>query len=233
MHVFWEKIIKPICIAEEVETIVEVGAERGANTNNLLPYCKEKNGKLYIIDPAPGFDSGELQKRFGDTLQMFFDLSLSALPKISQFDAIFLDGDHNWYTVYHELKLIEEKAKNNKKYPIIFLHDTEWPFGRRDMYYNPETIPEEFRQPYDTAGGVIQGISMLAPEGGFLSGFHKATYEHGERNGILTAVEDYLKETDFQLSFHRALTNHGLGIILPKNFHRDIHIQDLIKQSGL
>ncbi len=36
--------------------------------------------------------------------------------------------------------------------PVLILHDVGWPYGRRDLYYTPETIPEEFRQPYEQAG---------------------------------------------------------------------------------
>ena len=32
------------------------------------------------------------------------------------------------------------------------MHDVGWPYGRRDLYYAPEQIPEEFRQPYRRAG---------------------------------------------------------------------------------
>jgi hypothetical protein len=29
---------------------------------------------------------------------------------------------------------------------MIFFHDVGRPYGRRDMYYQPETVPPEFRQ---------------------------------------------------------------------------------------
>ena len=36
--------------------------------------------------------------------------------------------------------------------PVCFLHDVGWPYGRRDLYYAPERIPEEFRQPWAQKG---------------------------------------------------------------------------------
>lgn len=62
-------------------------------------------------------------------------ISLEVLPELHDtFDCILIDGDHNWYTVYHELKMIYDRELL-KRGGIVFLHDVEWPWGRRDMYY--------------------------------------------------------------------------------------------------
>ena len=61
-----------------------------------------------------------------------------------------VDGDHNWFTVYHELKMLADGARQARApLPIIIMHDVFWPYGRRDLYYEPERVPEEFRQPYE------------------------------------------------------------------------------------
>ena len=44
--------------------------------------------------------------------------------------------------------------------PVMILHDVAWPYGRRDLYYDPATIPEEFRQPY-AQKGIAMGRSTL------------------------------------------------------------------------
>ncbi len=39
-------------------------------------------------------------------------------------DAALIDGDHNWYTVYHELRLFAEGAKRNgTALPVLVMHD--------------------------------------------------------------------------------------------------------------
>ena len=68
-------------------------------------------------------------------------------------DAALIDGDHNWYTVYNELQLLAEVAREaGAPLPVLIMHDVGWPYGRRDLYYAPEQIPEEFRQPYAQRG---------------------------------------------------------------------------------
>ena len=64
-----------------------------------------------------------------------------------------VDGDHNWYTVDLELRMLAEAARReDEPLPILILHDVLWPYGRRDLYYDPTNIPSEFRQPYATTG---------------------------------------------------------------------------------
>jgi hypothetical protein len=72
-------------------------------------------------------------------------ISLEVLPKLAgTYDCILIDGDHNWYTVYHELKTIAERDLLRPG-GIVFFHDIEWPWGRRDLYYQPDLIPPEYR----------------------------------------------------------------------------------------
>ncbi len=79
---------------------------------------------------------------------------------------MFLDGDHNWYTVFHELRLIEEHCQRNERlFPLVLLHDLGWPYGRRDLYYNPETIPAEYRQPYARAPSARESRSSSGKGG--------------------------------------------------------------------
>ncbi|TCP69694.1 class I SAM-dependent methyltransferase [Baia soyae] len=231
MHPFWEKVIKPILRMEKAKTIVEIGANGGMNTVKILDYCRKVNGTAYIIDPYPKFHVGALKKNYQRHMKMRRLTSLMALPNISQYDAVLIDGDHNWYTVFNELGVIERRAKKIEKFPLVFLHDTEWPYGRRDMYYMPETIPEAYRKPYEQKG-MCPGVSELV-EGGCNHHLNNALYENGEKNGVLTAIEDFLKKTSFNLTFHKVLPCSGLGILIPSNRKKDIKIKKLIEESGL
>ena len=103
---------------------------------------------------------------------------------------------------------------------IIFLHDIGWPYARRDMYYQPEVIPAEYRNQHSTQG-IQKGQSSLLKEGGLNSGHHNANEEFGPKNGVLTAVEDYLKQSGQQYHFVKDLREFGLGILLKKSKHNN------------
>ena len=208
-------MIKPIVLATRPKTIVEIGASSGKNTFNILAYCKACDAKAIIVDPQPQIDLQDLQKQFGEIYQMMQMRSLEALPLIPKYDLILIDGDHNWYTVYHELKLVEKMADRTWQFPIVLLHDTEWPYGRRDMYYIPDSIPETFRKPY-ARKGIMQGKSELLKSGGINKSLNNAMYENGEKNGVLTAVEDFMQQSQYRLAFYQLHSNCGLGIIVPE-----------------
>ena len=54
---------------------------------------------------------------------------------------MILDGDHNYFTLSEELRLIEPSAARARGLPLLILHDIGWPLARRDAYYAPERIP--------------------------------------------------------------------------------------------
>lgn len=232
MIYFWNQVVHPILQLTRPKVIVEVGCAQGYNTVNLLEYMKPmENGQLVAIDPAPLFDIERMKQLYGHKFLLVQDYSLKVLPNIRTCDAAFIDGDHNWYTVYNELKQLERI----KKFPIIFLHDLEWPYGRRDMYYFPESIPAEFRKP-SAKKGILPGINELV-DNGHNDSVHNAEYENGDRNGVLTAVEDFMKETQIPLQLHRVRSQFGLGIIVPDiteihhYFNREI--RSIIEKSSL
>ena len=105
-------------------------------------------------------------------------------------DAALIDGDHNWYTVYNELRLLREVARDaGAPLPVMILHDVGWPYGRRDLYYAPETIPEEFRQPYAQAG--MRPDAQAAHAVRRRASTRPCTtpqVEGGPRNGVMTGA---------------------------------------------
>lgn len=231
MNRFWDDVIKPIFLKENIKSIIEIGCADGINTHNILAYCSEQNAHLLAIDPVPQFDVDTLEMQ-NPHFAIKKDLSLNALPLITHYDAILIDGDHNWFTVYHELKTIEKNSLKNHEFPIIFFHDTDWPYGRRDMYYFPISIPSQYRKPY-AQKGMLQGFNGLI-DSNEVPGIgnpqlNNALYEGGEQNGVLTAIEDFIKESSIPLNFINITINHGLGILFPKNKNLAIFIENLAK----
>lgn len=215
MYRFWDSIIKPVFDILQPKSIVEIGADQGNNTKNILEYCIQQDATLYSIDPLPKFDVSAWQEQYGKRFIIFKSLSLNAICKIDKFDAVLIDGDHNWYTVFNELKLIEKRCQEiNQHFPLIILHDIGWPYGRRDLYYNPENIPDVYRKPY-AKKGIRIGSPELVDDGGINPHLFNAIYENNLQNGVLSAVEDFIEETDQHFEFVNIPGHHGLGVLIP------------------
>ena len=96
---------------------------------------------MVAIDPTPHERLIELSKEYSE-LELIQEPSHEALGRIELPDAVIIDGDHNYYTVSEELRLIDERAAG-AELPLLVLHDVGWPHGRRDAYWSPESIPDE------------------------------------------------------------------------------------------
>jgi hypothetical protein len=215
MQRFWGMVIKPVFELVRPEVIVEIGSDQGDNTKNLLGFCEKTGAKLHVVDPAPGYDASEWRREHGEHFVFHEDLSLNALPRIEAFDAVLIDGDHNWYTVFNELKLIERLCEERSQgFPLVLLHDIGWPYGRRDLYYDPDTIPQEYRKPHEKKG-MMPGVPGLVEAGGMNRHLWNAVQEGEPREGVLTAVEDFLGETSNRLELITAPGINGLGILVP------------------
>ena len=212
MNRFWDFLIRPALEAAGVGEIVEIGSEGGKHTQRLLDWCASQGALLHVIEPVPAYDAEKLRASYPTTLVFHCATSLEILEGLGKVDAVLIDGDHNWYTVYHELKALEKV--NGTSFPLVFLHDVAWPFARRDMYYAPARIPGEHRHPYHT-GGLRRGLDApLDPrEGGLAPELYKATHEGGPRNGVLTAVEDFMRESSLALRLETVPAGFGLGIL--------------------
>ena len=213
MYHFWEPVIKPLFDILQPREIVEIGADFGHNTRNILEYCHQTDSRAHIVDPVPKFEPEVLKNEYGNVFEFYKSLSLNALPMIQHMDAVLIDGDHNWYTVYHELKLIEKKCRAaGSVFPLIIVHDVAWPYARRDLYYHPDNVPEAFRMPY-AQKGLVPGNHEMVDNGGLNPHLNNAIYEHNFRSGVLTAIEDFVEESDTSLTLMKVPGFHGLGIL--------------------
>lgn len=213
MHRFWDSIVRPLIWTFRPGNIVEIGADLGDNTKNLLEYCQKNNAVLHCIDPLPKFDVDQYKNRYGDCFLFYNGLSLNALPQIETFDMVLIDGDHNWYTVFHELKLIAKRCRKSQAvFPLILAHDVGWPYGRRDLYYNPENIPDIFRKPH-CRKGIHPDSPELVEQEGLNSHLNNAIYENDYQSGVLTALEDFMDDEQGGYRLFTLPGLHGLGIL--------------------
>ena len=88
------------------QVIAEVGAEYGGMSSLLAEHVAGQGGALISIDPAPKPEFLAWLETQPAVRHLAQD-SLSAIPTLAGVDAWLIDGDHNWYTVYHELRAID------------------------------------------------------------------------------------------------------------------------------
>ncbi|WP_112182164.1 MULTISPECIES: glycosyltransferase [Paraliobacillus] len=228
MNRFWEILIYPILEELDIRNVVEIGAQKGLHTKKILDYCIRKDAVLYTVDPLRIEEYEAWEKEHPENFSYIEELSLNALSKITEYDAVFLDGDHNWYTVYHELKMIE-KTFSKGNFPLIFAHDIGWPYGRRDLYYDPENIPAHYRQAHKK-GGIRLDSSQLVKDKGFNAHLHNSVYENTPKNGVKTGIEDFLNESEFDLVFEEVHGFHGLGILYEKT-QKNMLIENVLESK--
>jgi hypothetical protein len=171
-------------------SMIEIGADAGDLTRLLVRWAEQVGARVVAIDPEPQESLIQLE-RDRPELELVRERSLTVLASTAPADAIVLDGDHNYFTVTEELRLIADGARESATpMPLLLIHDVCWPHGRRDDYFDPGQIPAEHRHPiapdaslYPRVPGTYDGgLRYPAP----------AAHEGGPRNGVLTAAEDFV-----------------------------------------
>jgi hypothetical protein len=178
--------------AVPARSVIEIGAYKGDLTRVLLDWAAGNGTRITAVDPTPPAELLELSERHPE-LELISEASHDALRHLSLPDAVIIDGDHNYYTLSEELRLIHERAPG-AEIPLLLFHDVGWPHARRDTYYAPDRIPEEHRQP------LAHNVAIVPGEPGVTDfGLHyewAAEREGGPRNGVLTAIEDFIEGRD-------------------------------------
>jgi Methyltransferase domain len=202
------EIMFPVLDAVKAKSVAEVGAYAGDLTRDLLDWAGPSGARIVAIDPAPQPELVELSEERAD-LDLIREPSHSALPKFPRADVVIIDGDHNYHTVTEDLRLVGERFTGPDA-PLLMLHDVGWPHGRRDAYYAPDQIPEGDRQP------MVEGGCLFPGEPGIVDGGlpYKwvARREGGARNGVLTALEEFVGGRD-DLRLVVVPAFFGLGVV--------------------
>ena len=213
MHWFWDPVIKPLLDAVGPKSIVQVGPSDPDSTPSLLGWALDHDAVVHLIEPAPELDLVELRGRHGAALIVHREHSQDALARIDRIDAALIDGEHNWYSVISELRLLAQKASAARRpFPLTLIHQVDWPYGRRDLYRQPGAVPAAYRQPY-RRGGMLPGVAKPVAGRGLDRHLHSSVGEGEPRMGVRTAVEDFLSESRLKLSFDSVPGGHGLGIL--------------------
>jgi hypothetical protein len=201
----FREIFEVVFAKRDISTVVEVGVESGRVSGM---YLELGASAVYCVDPHP---SDELRANLAknDALHLVEKLSPAALAELPVADLYVLDGDHNYAVVLQEVRWILANAPD----AVIVVHDVLWPCSRRDLYYEPSPLGPQDKLP-SSADGPTVWQDGLTPAGFVgLGAFTSARQAGGERNGVLTAVEDALAEGDgWQFALVPAV--FGLGVMV-------------------
>ena len=130
MRRFWSTVVWPILETMQPRVVLEIGAGSGVHTRRLAKFCQASSATLHVIDPAPRFDPL-------DGVILHTARSLDVLGDLGPVDVALIDGDHNWYTLFHELRELRRTAREGGgQTPVVICHDACWPYGRRDLPYD-------------------------------------------------------------------------------------------------
>ena len=201
----------PLLELAGIRSATEIGSESGVTSQLLIERLHASGGgRLVIVDP------GALEVPAPPDVERTIvrGFSPDALTGLDATDAYLIDGDHNYWTVTRELEAIEEAARDRGSFPLVLLNDVSWPAARRDQYYAPDRIPADWVHPHSFELGAVPGQTRLHPSGFRGEGsFAYAFEEGGSRNGVLTAVEDFLAGRP-ELELHLVAPVFGLGVIV-------------------
>lgn len=200
MYNYYSLEIIPIILNRfKVNNIVLKGILDNETMNSILKYC-DNNNCIY---------NDILSQR---------ELNLSMLLDLHNYDAIFLNDDPNWYTVFNELNIIK---KNNEQFPLVFICHNIFPHKRRDSYINPDFIPEKFRNEYSK--NFKYGDILLN------DGFYHSIKENTSKNGVLTAIEDFLAD-NASIGVMDIKFLNGITILYPMNSISYFRLQNIFEE---
>lgn len=204
----FSEVIGRIFAATQPRTVVEVGVESGGASSIYLDHGADA---VYCVEPAP---TEQMRDALGQNpdLHLIEGLSPAILADIALGDVYVVDGDHNYATVRGELDWILTNAPD----AVVILHDLLWPWGRRDLYYNAAGLDAADVHEHGADGPTVWHDDVSAAGFVGLGQFTAAVDAGGERNGVLTAIEDALAADvvgKHELALIPAV--FGLGVIYP------------------
>jgi hypothetical protein len=206
----FREIFEEIYARRPISTVVEVGVETGQVSGI---YTELGADRVFCVDPFPS-DALRASLAANDKLELVEKFSPAALAELPVADLYVIDGDHNYATVRGEVDWILANAPD----AVIVFHDLMWPCGRRDFYYQPTALSGPDVHP-DTDEGPTVWHDGVTPAGFIGAGsFTVAREAGGERNGVLTAVEDALSAADdpsWQLEIIPAI--FGVGVLMRRH----------------
>jgi hypothetical protein len=207
----WAPIYIPLFDHLKPRAIVEIGVGGGDNTRQLVSYCESRGAVLYIVDTHLAVERELLQYPH---VKCYEGRSVDFLKDFAGAEIYLIDGDHNYHTVSAELHLIEQAYRGDEPL-LVLVHDTGWPWGIRDLFYNPATIDAPL-PPVSSTKGPLPWKKELDRWGFWAGGAFYAEKEGGEKNGVRRAVEDFVADhTGWRRAYYTPF--YGIGFLWKEN----------------
>jgi predicted O-methyltransferase YrrM len=150
--------------------ILEIGVDRGQTTFPIIHHLMMMKKKFTMdsIDVLIRDEVKVIATYFGlnenQRLNLIQGNSLDFLPQTdSKYQLIFLDGDHNYYTVSRELELLS--TNNVLRNSIIIIDDYHGRWSNKDLFYSTKSE-------YDEVSGCTKPVET-------------------EKHGVAPAVDDF------------------------------------------
>lgn len=218
----FREVFEIIFAHRDISTVVEVGVESGKVS---AVYAELGASVVHCVDPRP---TDELRANLAenDALHLVEKPSPRVLADLPPADLYVLDGDHNYAVVHQELGWILTHAPD----AVVVLHDVLWPCSRRDLYYQPSPLSPEDSHPSSAEGPTVWH-DELTPAGFVGQGaFTSASHAGGERNGVLTAVEDALSQAeDDRWHFELVPAVFGMGVVVRQTSPSAAHLVESLQ----
>jgi predicted O-methyltransferase YrrM len=210
----------------EIKTVCEIGSEGGFMSAGL--HTLYKSGiltGLTVVDPYPT----AVVSAYADGLgcSVVAKTSAEALKTLNPHDLYIVDGDHNYHTVYEELKSV----LTTNPQALVIMHDVCWPWAYRDLYYDVTTLPTEAVLPLGKGGLHPKSEGMVRYGFDGLGQYEVASVEGGQRNGVFNAVETIAEE--FPVAFSSIPALFGIGFLRSKSYAKEGRLQDLIDLGAI
>src|SRR5215211_6207940 len=100
-------------------SVVEIGAFRGDLTRELLDWARRSGARITAIEPAPPDELLGIAAEHPE-LELVRETSHAALPRLPLADALIFDGDHNYFTLVEELRLVADRAGQGRLPLLLF-----------------------------------------------------------------------------------------------------------------
>lgn len=133
----YKPILFPLIESVVKQGVAEIGGYKGNHLKELNVLSKRKGVTLHSVNPANKILPEDHLSYFSEV--EFFDQKSSdyfCTKKSQECDIFIIDGDHNFETVSLEL----ENVLTRDNVQLVVLHDTSWPCGYIDTFYDKESM---------------------------------------------------------------------------------------------
>ena len=190
--------------------------EIGVQSDLLFNKIRQEfpNTKYVGVDPSLSLQCKDEIERAGG--EVICEPSVpDGITKAGPCDVYFIDGDHNYLTVKSELDKIFSFERSCEDSPLIVLHDVCWPTDRRDSYHYPSYMKDvDIHENSAVLGVHPKTTNLIASHGMMATQTYRFRNEYGgKENGVLTAVEDFIEQTDFCDTFTIVPGIFGVGFL--------------------